>query len=179
MEKSWIKSALKAEWITLLFIVLCTIGFLFKDSIPHNFFTASFMHASRSHYTGNIMLFLLLSPLVEEKYGKINYLCAWFFTTIVEYSFHTYILHVNAIGISVWIFALMCMNIGRLKITGIILIGIYSIQEISGMFDNDTVSHAGHMLGIVTGSLYAFIYNKICSKMENYHEEDETSEFQI
>lgn len=88
MEKGWFKSALKAEWITLLFIVLCTIGFLFKDSIPHNFFTASFMHASRSHYTGNIMLFLLLSPLVEEKYGKINYLCAWFFTAIVEYSFH-------------------------------------------------------------------------------------------
>lgn len=152
---------IKPEIITLIFVILCTIGVIFKDYIPYNVLTSAFIHSSKDHYVNNILLFLLLSPSVEEKFGKANYLAAFALTTVSVYCFHTYLLHVNGIGISAWIFALIVLNIGKLKITGILLISIYAFQEISGMFNNDNTSHSGHLLGIVTGILFLLIYNQI------------------
>ena len=152
---------IKPEIVTLIFVILCTVGVIFKDYIPYNVLTSAFIHSSKDHYVNNILLFLLLSPSVEEKFGKANYLAAFTLTTVSVYCFHTYLLYVNGIGISAWIFALIVLNIGKLKITGILLISIYAFQEISGMFNNDNTSHAGHLLGIVTGILFLLIYNQI------------------
>lgn len=163
---------IKTEIITLIFMILCTIGVLFKDYIPYNVLTSTFIHSSKDHYVNNILLFLLLSPSVEEKLGKANYLSAFALTVVTVYCFHTYLLHVNGIGISAWIFALIVLNIGKLKLSGIILIIIYAFQEISGMFDNDNTSHAGHLLGIITGIIYLLIYNYISKKKETYEQEE-------
>lgn len=155
------KETEKFEIITILFFILCTAGVLFKDMLPVNPLTTAFIHSGKDHYLGNIMLFLLLSPIVEEKFGKLNYLAAFAITTIPIYYFHVEILHVVPVGISAWICALMCMSIGKLKFTGIVLIGLYIFKEISGMFDNDSVSHVGHLMGFATGALYTFLFNKI------------------
>ena len=163
---------IKTEIITLIFIILCTIGVIFKDYIPHNVLTSAFIHGSKDHFVNNMMLFLLLSPAVEEKLGKVNYLLSFALTTVTVHYFHTVLLHVNAIGISAWIFALIVLNIGKLKITGILLISIYAFQEISGMFNNDNTSHAGHLLGIITGIIYLLIYNYISKKKETYEQEE-------
>ena len=116
---------IKTEIITLIFIILCTVGVICKDYLPHNVFTSAFIHGSKDHFINNMMLFLLLSPAVEEKLGKVNYLLSFALTTVTVHYFHTGLLHVNAIGISAWIFALIVLNIGKLKITGILLISIY------------------------------------------------------
>ena len=167
---------IKTEIITLIFMILCTIGVLIKDYIPYNVVTSTFIHSSKDHYVNNILLFLLLSPSVEEKFGKVNYLAAFALTAISVYCFHVYILHANGIGISAWIFALIVLNIGKLKLSGIILIIIYSFQEISGMFNNDNISHTGHLLGIITGIIYLLIYNYISKKKETYEQEERNSE---
>lgn len=157
---------IKTEIITLIFIILCTVGAIFKDYLPHNVLTSAFIHGSKNHFVNNMMLFLLLSPAVEEKLGKVNYLLSFALTTVTVYYFHTGLLHVNAIGISAWIFALIVLNIGKLKITGILLISIYAFQEISGMFNNDNTSHAGHLLGIITGIIYLLIHGRMGKKKD-------------
>lgn len=159
---------IKTEIITLIFVILCAAGVIFKDYLPHNVLTSAFIHGSKNHFVNNMMLFLLLSPAVEEKLGKINYLLAFILTTVTVHYFHTGLLHVNVIGISAWLFALIALNIGKLKITGILLISIYAFQEISGMFNNDNISHASHLLGIVTGVIYLLIYNRISKKKNTY-----------
>ena len=163
---------IKTEIITLIFIVLCTVGVICKDYLPHNVFTSAFIHGSKDHFVNNMMLFLLLSPAVEEKFGKVNYLLSFALTTVTVHYFHTGLLHVNGIGISAWIFSLIVLNIGKLNITGILLISIFAFQEISGMFNNDNTSHAGHLLGIITGIIYLLIYNYISKKKETYEQEE-------
>lgn len=163
---------IKTEIITLIFIVFCTVGVICKDYLPHNVFTSVFIHGSKDHFVNNMMLFLLLSPAVEEKLGKVNYLLSFALTTVTVHYFHTGLLHVNGIGISAWIFSLIVLNIGKLNITGILLISIFAFQEISGMFDNDNTSHAGHLLGIITGIIYLVTYNYISKKKETYEQEE-------
>lgn len=163
---------IKTEIITLIFIILCAAGTVFKDYIPYNVLTSAFIHGSKDHFVNNMMIFLLLSPAVEEKLGKINYLLAFILTTVTVHYFHTGLLHVNVIGISTWLFALIVLNIGKLKITGILVLFIYAFREISGMFNNDNISHASHLLGILTGIIYILIYNYISKRKETYEQEE-------
>jgi len=158
---------IKAELLSLLFIILSLVGLLFKDIIPYNLVTAMFIHGSLNHFTSNMMIFLMLSPAVEKYYGKIDYIVVFLYTAILEYIFHEYIFNVHAIGMSGFIFALFMLNSfisnkdAKVSICGILLLIIYGSQEISEIFKQDGISHAGHLLGLFTGLTYAWFYTHI------------------
>lgn len=176
-----IVNGLKSEIISALIIVLCFIGTVLKDHIGYNFVTAIFMHGNMQHFMNNMLLFLMLSPAVEKTYGKLNYIGAFLLTAIVDYLFQTYVAHVMAIGLSGFVFALFMLNCfitdkrRGISICGIILLFIYGFKEISGVMHNDGISHSGHLIGLATGLIYAFVYNKIKQAKEDYNEEQETS----
>lgn len=159
-----ILNGIKSEIISILIIIFSFIGTVARDKFDHNFLTAMIMHGNMQHFTGNIMIFLMLSPAVEKFYGKLNYIAAFLFTAIVDYLFQTYVAHAVAIGLSGFVFALFMLNSfitdkrSGVSICGIVLLVIYGFQELSGMANNDNISHSGHLLGLATGLIYAILY---------------------
>jgi len=157
-------NGIKSEFISILVVVLSFFGTICKDAFDYNFITSMFMHAGMGHFTGNMMVFLMLSPAVEKSYGKLNYIMALLFTGIVDYLFQTYVAHVMAIGLSGFVFALYMMNCfipdnrNGISICGIVLLFIYGSRELGGIMNNDGISHSGHLLGLVTGLIYAILY---------------------
>ena len=157
-------SGIKSEILSIAIIILSFIGMACRDSIPYSFITAPFMHGNFQHFSGNIMIFLMLSPAVEKHYGRINYICAFLYCAIVDYLFQTYVFNVIAIGLSGFVFALFMLNAfitkkGGISVCGIVLLFIYGSKEISGLFNNDGISHSGHLIGLAAGLSYAMLYN--------------------
>ena len=123
-------------------------------------FTHVLGHADWNHYSNNMILFLLVGPLLEEKYGSLN-----LFEIIIAVAFVTGIVHVflpgstgllGASGI-VFAFILLASITGEGKgipMTLLIAAAFYISQQIyEGIIVKDNISQLTH---IISGSIGAF-----------------------
>ena len=117
-------------------------------------------HSSVSHFTGNMMLFLLVGPLLEEKYGSQRLLLI-----IVAVALITGIVHIliagekmllGASGI-VFAFILLASVTGTRKgipLTMIIVACIYISQQVyEGVVSADNISQLTHIIGGCIGAI--------------------------
>ena len=117
-------------------------------------------HASLSHYTGNMMLFLLVGPLLEEKYGSRRLLAIMAAVAVVTGIIHILIagntMLMGASGI-VFAFILLASITGTRKgipLTMIIVAVIYISQQVyEGFVSADNVSQLTHIVGGCIGSI--------------------------
>lgn len=118
-------------------------------------------HSGWPHYANNMVLFLLVGPLLEEKYGSKQIL-----TVILLVAFVTGIVHVflpsntALLGASGVIFAFILLasvtgNAKGIPLTMIIVAAIYISQQLyEGIVLSDNVSQLTHIIGGAIGAVY-------------------------
>ncbi|MFU0828326.1 MAG: Rhomboid family intramembrane serine protease [Lachnoclostridium sp.] len=123
-------------------------------------------HASWSHFSGNMVLFLVLGPMLEEKYGSKLFLEMIGITAFVSGLFYIIFYPHNALlGASGIVFMMIVlssaagMKAGKIPITLILVLIIYLGGEIiNGIGDKDGIAHAAHIVGGICGTGFGFLY---------------------
>lgn len=126
-----------------------------------------FGHSGMSHLTGNMMLFLLVGPIVEERYGSSNLILMIFSTAIVT-AFVNNFLSSGIIGASGIVFMLIILSAftstvkDRIPITLVMVFLIYVGNEVvTGIAHHgDNISQFGHISGGICGLIWGIILHK-------------------
>lgn len=121
-------------------------------------------HANLAHLTGNMMLFLLLGPILEEKYGSRAMLQMFavvaLVTGVVNMVFFPGVALMGASGIVFMMIVLASMTSvgrGQIPLTLIVVAILYLGQEVyDGIFTADNISHLSHIVGGVCGCAFGF-----------------------
>ena len=121
-------------------------------------------HANLAHLTGNMMLFLLLGPILEEKYGSRAMLQMFavvaLVTGVVNMVFFPGVALMGASGIVFMMIVLASMTSvgrGQIPLTLIVVAILYLGQEVyAGIFTADNISHLSHIVGGVCGCAFGF-----------------------
>ncbi len=132
------------------------------------FFGHVFGHASWSHFMNNIMYILIIGPLLEEKYGKIDMIMiiavTAFVTGLINFIFFP---GVQLLGASGVVFAFILLSSftsfqdGKIPVTFILVAVIYIGQQVyNGVFEKNNISELTHIIGGIVGSAFGFIENK-------------------
>ena len=136
---------------------------LLKPLTYLRFFTHTIGHSDWSHFRNNFLIILIIGPLVEEKYGSIDYLIMILMTSFV-------IALVNFIrgksrikgasGIVYMLIALSAfvnMSESKIPITLILISLFYIVDEIIDLKKEDNISHGSHLLGAICGIVFGFV----------------------
>lgn len=125
-------------------------------------------HAGWSHLVGNMVLFLVLGPMLEEKYGSKAFIRMIVITALVSGIFYMVFYPNNALlGASGVVFMMIVlssaagMKDGRIPITLILVVIIYLGGEIiEGTGAADGIAHAAHIVGGLCGASFGFLLVK-------------------
>ena len=124
-------------------------------------------HSSVSHYAGNMMMFLLLGPILEEKYGGLNLIEAFAVVAFVSGVFNMiFFPDVALLGASGLVFMMIVLvsasdlRAGEIPITMILVIIIYLGSEILTMITaHDNISQLTHIIGGICGAIFGVLLN--------------------
>lgn len=127
-------------------------------------FTHVLGHASLDHYVGNMMLFLLLGPMLEEKYGSRDLLLVIALTALVTGLVNALMGTAGLLGASGVVFAFVVLasmtsfRAGELPLTLVLMVLLYLGREVmNGLFTQDNISQLAHILGGLTGGVCGFL----------------------
>ena len=130
-------------------------------------FTHVLGHANLSHYCNNMLLFLLVGPLLEEKYGSSRILVLIALTAFVTGVVHVLLPGNSALlGASGVVFAMILLasitGTGRgIPLTTVIVAVIYVTQQVyEGITAADNISQLTHIVGGAVGVLYGLTLKK-------------------
>ncbi len=122
-------------------------------------------HADFAHFSGNILLLLVVGPPMEEKYGSRTLLVGILLTALISGVLHCmFFPSVSLLGASGIVFMLIMlsslsgMKNGYLPLT-LILVGLlYLGQEVvSAIFVRDNVSNFVHIVGGLAGTAFGYL----------------------
>lgn len=149
----------------LLFTVYATS---FTDPLAYvRVFTHVLGHANLNHFVGNMTLFLLLGPMLEEKYGSLD-----LFFMIVITAFTAGVVNIfcfpttGLLGASGVVFAMIIassltgMKDGKIPLTFVLVTFIYLGDEVASLFADDNISQLGHIGGGIMGAIMGTVYAK-------------------
>lgn len=130
-------------------------------------FTHVICHSGWEHFFNNMMLFVLIGPLLEEKYGSKKLLMMILITSAITSIINAFLFNTALLGASgiVFMFVLLssftAFKEKEIPITFILVLMMYLGQEIiSGIISQDDVSQFAHILGGLCGSVFGFIQKK-------------------
>jgi rhomboid protease GluP len=124
-------------------------------------------HAGFAHYAGNMTLFLVVGPMLEEKYGSRSILEMILVTALVSGIIHNLFFPGSALlGASGIVFMMIILasqasaERGRIPLTFILVSIVYIGSEImQNTAAADNVSHITHIIGGICGAAFGFISN--------------------
>ena len=124
-------------------------------------------HSSWSHYTGNILMILVVGPMLEEKYGSINLLEMILLTALVSGIMHVALFPgaalLGASGIVymlILLSSLASMRQNCIPLTLILVAAIYLGGEVvNGLTASDNISQLSHIVGGVCGAIFGMALN--------------------
>ena len=130
-------------------------------------------HANLQHYTGNMMMILLLGPMIEERYGSRTTLqmigITAFVTGIINSALFPRVALCGASGIVFLLIVLSSMvnfKEGEIPLTLILVLVVYLGEEIvNGLFSRDNISQLAHIIGGICGCGFGFM---IGAKKKNH-----------
>lgn len=125
-------------------------------------------HSGFAHYSGNMLMILVLGPMVEERYGSKNTLVLITVTALTTGLIHCFLSPgVALLGASGIVFMLIFlaslagMGKNRIPLTLILVAVIYFTQEVySGLFSADNISHLTHIIGGCCGIVLGMAIRK-------------------
>lgn len=123
-------------------------------------------HVSFDHCAGNMILFLLLGPILEEKYGSKNLLLMIAAVALITGLADVLFMHVILLGASGVVFmaiilaSVVSADKGRIPLTFLIVVCVYIGKEIAdGILVQDGVSHMAHIIGGLCGGGFGWFFN--------------------
>ena len=125
-------------------------------------------HADLEHFFGNMLMFLVIGPPLEERYGSRVLLTGNFWTALVSGLLQV-VLFPNSglLGASGIVFMLIMlsslsgMENGRIPVTLILVAVLYLGRELySILFIKDDVANLMHIIGGMCGTAYGFLIGK-------------------
>ncbi len=131
-------------------------------------FTHVLGHSGYAHFIGNMLLFLVVGPPMEEKYGSRRLLIAILITAAVtgavEMAFFPGRALLGASGVVfmlILLSSLSGMGGGAIPLTLILVAVLYLGQELIHMLSlRDNVSQLAHLLGGLCGAGIGFAFRK-------------------
>ncbi|MCQ2406293.1 MAG: rhomboid family intramembrane serine protease [Oscillospiraceae bacterium] len=131
-------------------------------------FTHVLGHADFSHFSGNIMLMLVLGPSLEERYGSSSIFLALIITALVSGLFSYMLFPTTALmGASGIVFMMIVMSsLGGMSgdgipLTLILVFAVYIGGEIvTGITTKDNISQLAHIIGGVVGGIMGIAFRK-------------------
>lgn len=128
-------------------------------------FTHILGHSGVTHFTGNMLMILVLGPMVEERYGSRNTFFLIAFTALATGLIHCFVSPNTALlGASGIVFMLIFlaslagMRKNSIPLTLILVAVVYFGQEIySGLFTADNISHLTHIVGGCCGTVLGIV----------------------
>ena len=131
-------------------------------------------HANWNHLFNNMMLFLVIGPILEEKYGSSNILYVILVTALVTGLIHfIFSPHDRLLGASGVVFAFILLaSITGLKereipITFVLVAVLYlSKQVFESIFVQDNVAYLTHIIGGIMGTVLGYTLHQY--KMNRY-----------
>lgn len=126
------------------------------------FITHIFGHMDYMHFSNNFLKILLLGPMIEEKYGSINFLIMIIICAILTGIFNFILGKYRIMGASGIVFMLIALSAfvnmtDKIPFTLVFIILFYFIDELRLLFNKDGVSHYGHLIGALCGVGFGFI----------------------
>lgn len=124
-------------------------------------------HANWDHLIGNMMMFLVIGPLLEDKYGSMNILMVILSTAFVTGVIHFLLFpKVALLGASGVVFAFILfasmtsLKEGEIPITFILVALLYIGKEVlQGIFTSDNISNLTHIIGGLVGAYLGYQLN--------------------
>ena len=125
-------------------------------------FTHVLGHANWEHYSGNMMIILLIGPMLEEKYGSKKLLSLILLTAFITGAVNNLIFPNTALlGASGVAFMMIILGSvtsfrdGKIPLTLIVTVILYlGVQIAEGLFEMDNISQLTHILGGLIGGAY-------------------------
>lgn len=123
-------------------------------------------HANATHFIGNMTLFLVIGPMLEEKYGSRDLLIMFLITALLTGIIEIILFpHNGLLGASGIVFMMIILSSitsvknGTIPLTMIMVAFFYlGSQVISGIFVQDNVSQLCHIIGGILGGVYGFTW---------------------
>lgn len=140
-------------------------------------FTYTMGHANQAHIMGNMSIFLLIAPIMEEKYGSRNVLIMMVLTALVTAFFQILLFNSGLLGASGIVFMFIVLvsfadaRKGTIPLTFILVVIFYVGTEILHSMQNNQVSEYAHIAGGIMGALFGMTFketNKGGSKMKSF-----------
>ena len=131
-------------------------------------FTHVLGHSGAQHFFGNMLLFLVVGPPMEEKYGSRRLLLAILVTAavtgIVEMLFFPGRALLGASGVVFLLIVLSSlsgMRDGRLPLTLLLVAVLYVGREVVQMIAvRDNISQLAHILGGLCGGAFGYVFRR-------------------
>jgi rhomboid protease GluP len=170
--------------VTLTFSLACIAVFIICEIMPMEFkrtffvlngywswsnpmdylrlFSYTLGHANKEHLIGNLSLFLLIAPMMEEKYGSRNIGIMMGVCALVTAVFQVLLFNTGLLGASGLVFMFIVLvsfadaRKGSIPVTFILVLVFFIGKEIIGAFNNDGVSQYAHIMGGILGGLFGF-----------------------
>jgi len=124
-------------------------------------------HLNWSHYSGNMVLFLVLGPILEEKYKSKSFLIMIAITALVSGLFQVILFPSTVLlGASGIVFMMIVlsslagMKDGKIPLTLILVIIVYLGGEILSVGSPDGIAHTSHILGGICGAGFGLVHRR-------------------
>lgn len=125
-------------------------------------------HANWEHYINNMTMFLLIGPMLEEKYGSrrllVLILVTAFSTGLVNILLFPHTALLGASGIvfmMITLSSITSVREGSIPLTLIFVVILYlGNQVLAGVFEKDNISQLTHILGGILGIAFGFFTRK-------------------
>lgn len=132
-------------------------------------------HADLNHFLGNMLLFLVVGPPLEEKYGSSTLLVGIIFTALIsgllQFFFFPRSVLLGASGIVfmlIMLSSLAGMKNGKIPVTLILVAIMYLGKEVYSMlFVADNVANLMHIVGGACGTFFGFLVGK--KRLNSYY----------
>lgn len=132
-------------------------------------FTYTMGHANTEHLVGNLSIFLLIGPIMEEKYGSKNILTMMLTTALVTAIFQVILFNTGLLGASGLVFMFIVLvsfadvKEGTIPLTFFLVVLFFIGKEIMNSLSNDQVSQYAHIIGGILGGVFGFAAQRIKS----------------
>lgn len=123
-------------------------------------------HANEAHIMGNMSIFLLIAPIMEEKYGSGKILLMMVLTALVTASLQILLFSSGLLGASGIVFMFIVLvsfadaRKGSIPLTFILVVLFFIGQEVIHSMQDNQVSEYAHIMGGVMGAIFGWVFNK-------------------
>ncbi|MFK7799803.1 MAG: rhomboid family intramembrane serine protease [Aureispira sp.] len=123
-------------------------------------FSYTMGHANQAHIMGNMSIFLLIAPIMEEKYGSRQILLMMLATALVTGAFQILLFNTALLGASGIVFMFIVLvsfaNVqkGSIPLTFILVVLFFVGQEIIHSLQVNNVSEYAHIMGGIMGGFF-------------------------